>query len=279
MQNNNSFSVYRFAAVLSVALHLFFVTTVEAAVFLSKTFVPSFREPLITIETIRREHDLETTHSVRIERKKKPPGERERTRKLRAIRTSHVSSKNEVKTKSKSLDEKLPSLKGVFEDFQNFQTKMDKRIEKFRENLLGLAAHNQKSDSSDSVTSHVSDLEKVPIEVRKDLLPNYLKKMRFKIATEWLRQIRNLHFESEVATVRYQISEDGTISNLESQSSEDSELFLKSCLKTLEHASPFDPLPFQFQDSEREKYLTISLTFYLRKQNQETFFSLEHFRP
>lgn len=279
MEPKKSFSVYKLATILSVVLHLFFVTTVEAAVFLSKTFAPSFHEPLVTIKTIHHESVLRMTPSTRIERKRKV-SKKEKAVNSNAVRMNEALSEKKAQAKSQNLGNAL-SANGAFQRFQNFQAKMDKRIEQFRQNLLDLAAQDQKADPSDSLMSHVFDLEKVPVEVRKDLLPDYLRKMRFKIATEWLRQIRNLHFESEVATVRYQIAQDGTMSDLGLQSANPSgsPLFLKSCLKAIEHASPFDPLPFQFQDSEREKYLTIFLTFYLRKHNQKALFSLEHFRP
>ena len=278
MRNNNSFSIYKFAIILSIVLHLFFVTTVEAAALLNRTFVPSFHEPLITIKTIHREPNLDTVHSPAIGRKQKPSGERKRKVKSRMVRAAQALPKKEVKVNHQSFVNGA-SLKGAFQSFQDFQTAMDKRIEKFKKNLLDMTTRNQKSDPSDSLMSDVSDLEKVPVTVRKDLLPTYLKKMRFQIATKWLQQIQNFNFESQVAAIQYRILPDGTIFGLEFQSLDRNDMFLKACLKAVEEASPFGPLPFQFRDSEQEKYLTVVLTFYLQKQNQETSFSLERFRP
>jgi len=46
------------------------------------------------------------------------------------------------------------------------------------------------------------------------------------------------------------------------------EIFRRSCLEAVQGASPFDPLPFHFDRLEEEKYLTVALTFYLRRQDQ-----------
>jgi len=281
VQDQSLFSIYRTAIVLSVAVHLFFVTSLEAAVFLGKTFIPPVHEPLVTIKAIRHQSSEPVrNHSMVLKKENREykKGSLEKKMDFGSRQTSQILKQTELKAKPQRA-KNLSLQNSMFQSFQNFQTQLDQRIQKFQNDLKTLAAQKQELESSNLLTSEVSDLNKVPTEIRKDLIPEYLQKMRFRIAREWLQQVRALSLESGDATVYYRIAQDGTVSGLSWKSSETDELFLNSCLKAVETAGPFGSLPFQFDVAEKDKYLTIGLTFYLRKQNQKILFSLERFRP
>jgi len=280
VKDKSSFPIYRLAITLSIVAHLFFVSTLEAAAFFGKSFVSPVHDPVVIIQTASRPSLRSESSSVVVRRKdKKEPLKKEEAKldhNNRQVNQIVKTSKSSVKPKGI----KHSSLQnGVFQSFQNFQARLDQRIQKFKDDLKTLATQQQELNASNSLMSEVSDLEKVPVEIRRDLLPEYLEKMRFRIAERWLQQVRALSLQSGTATVYYRIAQNGTISVLNWKSSENNGLFLNSCLKAVEGIDSFGVLPFQFDEMEKDKYLTVGLTFYLRKQNQKTLFSLDRFRP
>lgn len=277
MQDHNPFLIYRNAVALSVAAHLFFVTTVDAAVFLGKAFVPHFDRPILTIQTIHRDRISNPTQQVLVRKINKPS--REETFYKHAVRqvSGSMPQKDSSTVQPKPI-KNHPPFESALRHFHHLQAKLDQRIQKFKDDLMNLTAQQPESKSNEWLMSQISDLEKVPSEMRRDLFPEYLKKMRARIALTWLEKINMRHFESEVATVHYRVMQDGTVSELKPAVSKGDELFVESCLSAVEEASPFGMLPFDLKASEKEKYLSVTLTFHLRKQGSKTWFSLERFR-
>ena len=256
---------FRFAFLLSLGIHLCLVTVVEAGTFLiSKAWDPFAEEPLITITTIR---------------KAPPSGQVSPVSKGQSSPINYSSelvSSGQDSSLAETLKPKPPSgadqnkkLRDDLKQFEQTQLELDKRIQQFEGTLATQAAQNTQMISLDSIMSQVSDLEKVPVQVQKELLPTYLKRMRFKIADRWSRALQVSDPESGTATVRYQISLEGKVSNVQLLSFEGWVLFRESCLKAVREAAPFGPLPFDFDPLEQERYLTITLTFHLRKTNPE----------
>ena len=266
---------YKFAVVASIALHLCFVTIVEAAVWLGKVVNPHLQDQLITLRAIRRESAARSRQ--RLQAEKIDPGTPSANDNLK-----RGASQNSLKTseinRSKLQKGSLPrqnsnSLDASFRNFRSVQGHLDKRIQKVNRNLTSLITQESKLTPVESVVSHVSDLEKVPIEVRKNLLPAYLKQMRSKIAQNWSQVIEPFRFESGIATVQYRIASDGTIEDLQVLSARGGEMFHSACLLSVRNASPFGRLPFEFEKSEEKQYLTVALTFYLRTADQGTLIS------
>ena len=121
--------------------------------------------------------------------------------------------------------------------------------------------------SRESLIPHVSDLEKVPTDARREALPAYLKDMHAKIASFWLLLIQSQGIESGSAMIRYRVRPDGSVMNLEALGSQGSEPFREVCRLAIREASPFGKLPFRFSKSLENQYLTVELTFYLERPN------------
>ncbi|MBI4358691.1 MAG: hypothetical protein HY584_05260 [Candidatus Omnitrophica bacterium] len=266
---------FRFAVVSSVVIHLLCVTVVEAAVMISKVIAPE-RPPVITIQTslpvmsslklghrsIDSEDVSEVASVASLPRNdviaRRPEADE-------AISNSHSDLRNSPledgfpKTQSRGvLDQKL-------KNFQEAQTVVDKRIQKFKNNLTVLSTPKDQTSPPNALISYVSDLEKVPGSAKKDLLPIYLKKMRSKIAQHWYRRIHTLGPGSQAATIRYRVMASGALSEVEIHSFDGSRPFAEACLAAVSESSPLDPLPFHFEPWVQKKYLSITLTFYFRK--------------
>ena len=242
------------AFIASFALHLLFVTAVEAAVFIGKVFGPSSGTPLITFwdNTQRILHSPSFPHLPANDVSSKS-----------AISAPQGGQGNPAPTavppnglealgmeRSEVHPKLFPSLGQALKSFKQFQDEMDGRIKRVKNEL---------------VTSEIADSEKIPLQARKETIPAYLQKMRVKIAGRWSRSIQSLGEESAVATVRFRIHQEGTISALAFVSGSSGEGFKRSCLAAVIQASPFEPLPFTFDSLVGERYLTIVLTFHLRK--------------
>lgn len=261
---------YRFAVCLSIAIHLVCISVAEGAVFLGKVFAPATRYPFVTIQVVhhRPQTLIDQGRSVRRNGFVSHPeaaGPKDLGTEILRFAQDDERRTQDGKTYGTHATKQLHPLLQTFRRFQDFQAKIDQRIQKVRRDLKAALSQTAPAIPFESVTSQVFDLEKVPIRIREHALPIYLKRMRFKIAKIWLRLVPALPYESGVATVQYRIASDGTISAVTVLSDSGEDLFRRSCLTALSKASPLDPLPFHFEQSVEEKYLTVSLTFHLRK--------------
>ncbi|MBI1978061.1 MAG: TonB C-terminal domain-containing protein [Candidatus Omnitrophica bacterium] len=244
---------FLFALFVSMFFHLVFITTVEAALWLGKVF---HADPQSIFFTFRRPL---------------PPPASSKSKVLasKPIEISKTSSVEEKPPQTKESKKRTtPVIQKSVKRFKRNQTFLDERIQKFQHDLKTLTTEIQNQTSIESLTSQVSDLEKVPLELQEFILPAYLKAMRVKIVERWSRLIADENMSSGDATVEYRIDLDGKVSRLSLISGIKNAPFETTCLKAVQEASPFGELPFQFDRTETNPYLTLSLTFHLRKDDR-----------
>ncbi|MBI4373128.1 MAG: hypothetical protein HY585_05325 [Candidatus Omnitrophica bacterium] len=243
---------YRFAIALSILIHLFFVATGDAAVFLGQLFETPARTLLITIEPLSKKTIRET--ALPREMKKKS---QKNVRNIKA-QARVDKKKNLPRTQRADLNRKR-------EGFESSQLQLDKRILEFENQLADLVSRKESVASRQAVSFRVFDLEKVPARVREDLLPSYLRKMRVRIAKSWVKAVQPLEIPSAVAMVQYRISSNGSIAAVKARLIDGPPGFEETCAAAVQKASPFEPLPFRFDRSVENQFLTVALTFYFRK--------------
>lgn len=257
-----------FALILSLCIHLFFVTALEAAISLSKVWEPSAQ---ISISILKSHDSSAVSHRHRsvgskldlpIQRFSEAPEVQGFDNQIEDQNRSRITPEvaKPKENENKSYDQAL-------QKFEHAQIRLDQRIKKFFHELTSRVENRQDQSLIESLKSNVSDLEKVPLQVRKDVLPAYLERMRAKIATYWTRLIEEQRIDSGVAAIEFQILADGVIANLKLVSVAGEESFKDSCLTAVRASSPFEALPFRFEQELSERYLTIHLTFHLRRSN------------
>lgn len=260
---------FRFAAVLSLTTHLFFVASVEGAVFLNKVFWVKSPEPFFYFQTASGARkptvQVEETQSGKIEIPF--PGAGKKSSSVGKRVSVSLPKQNPVEeVKERSGADTIP--------FSKSQLQIDKKIDKIKRHLnrLNKKAMDEKlkrTVSTESLVPYVSGLEKVPSAARRDLLPGYLKKMRRQIASVWLLTVQAGEVSSGSVTVRYRIRPDGSVFDLQALSFEAGEVFRSACLSAVREASPFEPLPFSFSSWLQDPYLTIELTFFLERSKKK----------
>lgn len=239
----------RLAFAASLAFHLLFVTGVEAGVLFSKMFDSRTRTPAITF---------------RINTQAEPAS---------ASPSPFVFKDESGTSSSLSAGERGPAgpapesrvSRRALKGFERFQHVLDGRIKRVRNQLVALVAEKQELPASEWVRFQIADWEKIPVEAREELVPDYLQRMRYRIAGYWAESIGSLADDSAVGAVRFRIYQGGTVSRLTLLSATGGENFKNSCLTAVSRANPFEPLPFVFKSSPEEHYVTIVLTFHLRK--------------
>ena len=256
---------FRFAAVLSLAVHLFFVASVEGAVFLNKVLSINTPEPFFYFQM------KPSTQKPAAQIKEGWNGK---------IKIPFPSLKANAPQADKGASPPLPKKELVQTahpvpavdpaPFSKSQIEIDKKLDKIKKKLDALNEKPAKAISRQSLVPYVSDLEKVPSEARRDLLPGYLKKMRHKIASVWLLMVQTDAVSSGSVTVQYRVKADGSISDLQALNFGVSEAFREACLSAIQEASPFDPLPFAFSSWLKDQYLTIELTFFLERSKNKS---------
>lgn len=258
----------RLAFITSFALHLLCVTAVEAAVSLGKIFDHSSRTPLITFwDMTQREPDSPSAPKLPLkESMKEVQVSVSQGRQAIPQPATVVSDGLHGLSTEESNDqpEHVALLSQALKRFNHFQREMDGRIKKVKKELVALVPQKE-SSSTELVWSQIADLQKVPLQARKETIPTYLQMMRARIARQWSQSIQSLEEEAGVATVQFRIHPEGTISALTFISGSGGENFKHSCLSAVIGANPFEPLPFTFDDIIGERYLTVMLTFHLRK--------------
>ena len=265
IKRKGPFSIYGypFAILLSLFIHLLFMTTVEGAVLLGKAFVPFSQQPSITMTTVYRRSVRKDSAERSAKQSNRKTDTTQTTRRLRPNNGNARSRKNNLTDRGSS------SPHPAIQRFETFQSEIDQRVQKFKAALADLVTQRRQTIPAEVVMSHVSDLEKIPAKARKDLLPAYLKRMRSKIARKWSQMIQPPRLKSGVATVQYQIGPNGAVSDLRVLFARGEEEFQRSCLAAVREASPFAPLPFRFEEFVEKQYLTITLTFHFRTKDSE----------
>ena len=243
---------FRFAAVFSLTAHLFFVATVEGAVFLNRIFSSDSQEPFIyfNLEPVSPEPANRSAEGL--------------IGKIEIPITGMTPPQTENSAHALWLKESLDTA-----PFSKSQLEIDQKIEKVREHLEALSKRSSGTESQESLNSYVSDLEKVPSDARRDLLPAYLKQMRAKIASVWLLIVQAQRIDSGSVALRYRIKPDGSVFDLQVLGVQGSKAFQEACLSAVRGASPFDPLPFAFSKGLKDPHLTIELTFFLERSKKK----------
>src|SRR3989338_3375038 len=242
----------RFAAVLSLTAHLFFVASVEGAVLLNRIFSSDSQEPFIYF-------NLEPVSPKPANRGGEPL-----IGKIEIPIPGITPPQAENAAPALWLKESLDTT-----PFSKSQLQIDRKIEKVREYLEVLSKRSSGTESQESLNSYVSDLEKVPSDARRNLLPDYLKQMRAKIASVWLLIVQAQGIDSGSVALRYRIKPDGSIFDPQVLGVQGNEAFREACLSAVREASPFGPLPFAFSKGLRDQYLTIELTFFLERSKKK----------
>ncbi len=237
MNRGKENQIYKTALLLSVAVHVFFVTGAEAALILSKKIAlpPTF----VYVST-----------SAALESKVLSPPSK---LKSEAIPPQPVISAPKPKRHSnvpKQVDPKI-------ETFKKEQNELKQRVSSIKKEII-----KKQVQLLQSVSSIVYDIDKIPSEMRASVLPNYLKQMRAQISTHWLLLLETVSCKSCSAIVEYRIDSNGKIFDLKLLHSSRNKAFDRACMKAITQASPLPPLPFQFKEEIKAEYLTVSLTFY-----------------
>ena len=244
------FKLYVAGFFLSFLIHSVFVTVAEAAIFIAKQLIPPvpkviFQESLqklnVPLPPLRK-RILSQTKPVQKQPTKKEP---------------EILQKPQPRSENQKRHVEL--FKNNLKQFKNDQKKLDQRIQNIKKELK-----NQLRTKL--VSSNVSDIDKVPMVIRKEVLPEYLKQMRVAITRQWLQLIKSVSCNSCIALAEYRIGETGEITALKLVYSSDSANFDASCLRAIENVSPLAPLPFRFNLGENNKYLTVDLTFYFEQR-------------
>ncbi|MBI4395237.1 MAG: TonB C-terminal domain-containing protein [Candidatus Omnitrophica bacterium] len=233
--------------------------------FLTKGLDLSSRAPLMMVrilpqETLKNQERAIDHGSLGTKKSNKVEKKRQKESQTKPNRGEKV-----VKARTPHLDRQLRY-------FERSQTEIDKRVQEFENQLANLASEQKEIVSSEPLTFKVFDLEKVPLQIQEDSLPSYLKRMRAQITKFWAESIESFGSGSKVAVVQYRISADGRTSALKARLISGPENFRETCLTAVEKASPFEPLPFRFDPSVENQYLTVALTFYFRKAKSENLF-------
>ncbi len=242
MKHGNGNDIYKTAFFLSLAIHIFFITGAEAALILSKKDNPN--PSFVFIASLPVIQPKSFTSSVELKKEL----------------ISDAKSENPVQPK---LNRKIkePAVIQNMREFKSQQSRLSKRINSIKKEIV-----EKQVELLQSVNSSVYDLEKIPIEMRKSVLPDYLKQMRSKISAVWLLLLDSVQCESCTSVVEYRVDRNGKISGLALLHSSGNQSFDAACLKAVTQSNPLPALPFHFKQEIKEEYLTVSLTFYLERK-------------
>lgn len=230
--------MYKTAFFLSLAIHIFCVTGAEAALILSKKINP---QPVFIFMTSPASES-------------KPALNSEKTG-TAMIQKTHSLVQPEPKTKS----QKPAKLKSV-QKFKKKQNQLNHRISSIQKEII-----KKQVQLLQSVSSSVYEVEKIPIEMRASILPDYLQEMRSEISAHWLLLLSSVQCESCTAIVEYRIDPKGKIFDLKSLKPSGHPAFDSACMNAVLQSNPLPALPFHFDQEIKEEYLTVSLTFYFEK--------------
>lgn len=245
---------YKTAFFLSVAIHIFFVTGAEAALILSKRLNP---EPVFNL--MINSSEIASSQLFTIMNR----NEQQKTQSLQeSIATEAIPNLRPGLRKVISGSKiKKPVFAKKVKKFGKHQHLLNQRITMVKKQII-----QKQIESLQSVGSSVYDVEKIPLDIRESILPDYLKQMRFQILSQWLVRLESIQCKSCTSIVEYKITPRGKIFDLELLSSSQDQHFDSACLEAVNKSSPLPPLPFNFGREIKEDYLTISLTFYLEKK-------------
>ncbi len=240
MKASKTTSFYKFALLLSVAIHLFFLTSAGIIPFSKKDQPGSAFASFLTVQLESFNEPLKVKAKEMIRLSAPPP----------AIQKPVVKVHQEKS--------------GVFWNFKKFkkdQTRLDQRLKVIKKEII-----EKQVRILQSVSPSVYDAEKVPAEMRTSVLPEYLKQMRLKISAVWLPLLDSIHCDSCIAIVEYRIDHDGRISKLKLLKSSPDPDFDRACGNAVVWSNPLPALPFEFKQEVKDEYLTVSLTFYFENK-------------
>lgn len=238
MKRDNRNDFYKTACLLSIALHIFFVTGAEAALILSKKMNP--QPVFISWSAVSALESKPISQPLKSEQKLTVPKP--------AIPLVESERRSNV---SKPIDS--PSIK----KFKKEQNQLNQRIRSIKKEIM-----KKQVQLLQSVSSSVYDMDKIPVEMRTSVLPDYLKQMRSQISAHWLLLLDSVKCQSCTAIAEYRINSNGKIFDLKLLHSSQNQRFDRACMKAVAQSSPLPALPFQFNQEIKTEYLTVSLTFY-----------------
>ncbi|GEM_PF-5035736 len=241
MKRKNRNEAYKSAILISFLVHLFFMTSAEAALFFSKSLTSSPSFSLMTSwQAVQSSSPVKTF-------------------------SPHTPALVVKIPEYKPTEIMNPQMLEETKQFYRDQSRLNQKIKFIKKNLI-----KKQIKLLQSVGSSVYDMEKVPVDIRKSVLPEYLRNMRLKISAEWLSSLRSVRCESCMSIVKYKISQSGEIFDLQLLNPSQDKKFDSTCLKAVRRSSPLSALPFDFDQEIKANYLTVSLSFYLEKKKPKT---------
>ncbi len=237
MKRGNGNDIYKTAFLLSVAVHIFFVTGAEAALILSQKMIsqPTF----IYLSTV----PAPEPQSIG-----QPSPKQELILPKPAVQTTLPKRRSNV---SEPVDD--PNI----QKFKKEQNQLNQKICSIKKEIM-----QKQVQLLQSVSLSVYDMDKIPVDMRTSVLPDYLKQMRSQISAHWILLLDSVECQSCAAIVEYRINSHGKIFDLKLLHSSQNQRFDRACMKAVAQSSLLPALPFQFKEEIKAEYLTVSLTFY-----------------
>ena len=234
MKRGKGNDIYKTAFLLSVAVHIFFVTGAEAALILSKKIGP--QPTFMFVSAV-------------------PAPESKMLSQPSKFKQELILPKPAVPMVEPKRHSNVP--KPNIKKFKKEQNQFNQRIRSIKKEIM-----KKQAQLLQSVSSSVYDMDKIPVEMRASVLPDYLKQMRSQISAHWLLLLDSVKCKSCTAIVEYRINSHGKIFDLKLLHSSQNQRFDRACVKAIAQSNPLPALPFQFNQEINPEYLTVSLTFY-----------------
>ena len=203
--------IYKTAIFLSVVVHIFCVTGAEAALSFSKkiNLVPTLT--FITLPFSAEKLPVKSSEITKQTTLERAP----------ASTTDLVQIKSKPKVRKPVVIEKINK-------FKSHQNLLNERIQSIKKEIV-----KKQVQMLQSVSSSVYDADKIPVGMRKSVLPDYLKRMRSQITSRWLLMLQSVKCRSCSSIVEYRIDQTGKISGLKLLSASGDKNFDDVCMKSV----------------------------------------------
>ena len=257
---------FGWALLFSFGVHLISLSTFEGFALFKSALNPNRPRPAIVFDLMKRGSSV-SSQKGSVEKSVSIRKEEILLKDTDEMISSHLPQGRElIPDKLASSDRRRPlTVPKALQHFDHFQLELDQRIGRVKHQLESTLNREERAVVHPAVSSEVVDFEKIP-RAAKELMLAYLERMRSKIADVWVRSVDSTDVGHGVVTVQYRVAANGIISDVQLLSrAEGDKEFQRLCLSAVSQASPLEVLPFKLMGSLGERYLTIVLTFHLRR--------------
>jgi len=120
----------------------------------------------------------------------------------------------------------------------------------------------EQKEKMKNLDSHVREMGEPFFAARADVLAKYHKDIRDAVAKIWYPTMAIASpMPDSRAVVEFKVFSTGDIEDLTVLSKQGSYVFADFCVMSIQKASPFDPIPIDFPEYRKKKYLTIVFPF------------------